>query len=323
MIQINLFNSSENQYRLPLVKAALHELCNIDSKNKQKIHLVAFFHQINLDEWINILNPVVQSGIMVSTVPLDTNDYTVKMQVVQQSTADYICKWDDDVFVNRYVWDYMIENVNQLDNSNISVIAPTLSNGMSSVELFIKDFLLDSEIKQVHDIFLRDNIDPNIFGCNYHKIYEYISNLKDWDGDAYWKLLDEHDPTTDKHVPWYYKIVKGVHPARFSYDYNMYIANHAIKNKDIVLQKQDYYLEQYITPYFCNNLFVSKKEFYINAQQLFFDHWDEGQLTLYAMQQNMAPAYIRNCYGIHMAYGCTTNQKEIEMYYLKNLFGQL
>lgn len=323
MIQINLFNSSENQYRLPLVKAALHELCNINNDNKQQIHLVAFFHQDNLDQWIEMLTPVVEHGINVSTVPLQTNDYALKMQVVQQTTADYICKWDDDVFINRYVWNYMIENVNQLNDSNISVIAPTLSNGMSSVELFIKDFLSADETKHVHDIFLRDNIDPNIFGCNYYKIYEYISNLQKWNGDAYWKLMDEHDPTLDRQVPWYYKIVKGVHPARFSYEYNMYVANHAIQNKDNILKKQDYYLDQYITPYFCNNLFITTRDFYLEAQKLFFDHWDEGQLTMYAMQQGKAPAYVRNCYGIHMAYGCTNNQKEIENYYLDNLFGQL
>jgi hypothetical protein len=323
MIQINLFNSSANQYRLPLVKCALQELSNITEENKQKIHLVAFFHEFNQNEWIQLLEPVVDSGIAVSTVPLQSDEYDLKMQVVQQSSAEYICKWDDDVFINHHVWNFMIENVNQLDDSNISVIAPTLSNGMSSVELFIKDFLTQSETEHVHSIFLQDNIDPNIFGCNYHSIREHILNLTSWDGDAYWKLIDEHDPTVSRNVPWYYKIVKGVHPARFSYDYNMFVANHAIQNKDVILQKQDYYLDQYITPYFCNNLFIANRDFYLNAQKLFFDHWDEGQLTMYAMQQQKSPAYIRNCYGIHMAYGCTNGQREIEEYYIKNLFEKL
>jgi hypothetical protein len=272
---------------------------------------------------MQLLIPVVESGVEVSTVSLHSDEYNLKMQVIQQSLADYICKWDDDVFINRYVWNFMIENVNQLDNSNISVIAPTLSNGMPSVELFIKDFLTQSETKHVHSIFIKDNIDANIFGCNYHSILEYISNLTSWDGDAYWELMDKHDPTISRNVPWYYKIAKGVHPARFSYDYNMFVANHAIQNSNIILQKQDYYLDQYITPYFCNNLFIANRDFYLNAQKLFFDNWDEGQLTMYAMQQQKSPAYIRNCYGIHMAYGCTKNQKEIEMHYLTNLFNTL
>jgi hypothetical protein len=323
MIQINLFNTSTNQYRLPLIKCALHELCNITKENKQKIHLVVFFHESNQNNWMQLLIPVVESGVEVSTVSLHSDEYNLKMQVIQQSLADYICKWDDDVFINRYVWNFMIENVNQLDNSNISVIAPTLSNGMPSVELFIKDFLTQSETKHVHSIFIKDNIDANIFGCNYHSILEYISNLTSWDGDAYWELMDKHDPTISRNVPWYYKIAKGVHPARFSYDYNMFVANHAIQNSNIILQKQDYYLDQYITPYFCNNLFIANRDFYLNAQKLFFDNWDEGQLTMYAMQQQKSPAYIRNCYGIHMAYGCTKNQKEIEMHYLTNLFNTL
>ena len=40
MIQIHLFNSSQNQYRIPLVKAALTELANIKQQNRDKIHLV-------------------------------------------------------------------------------------------------------------------------------------------------------------------------------------------------------------------------------------------------------------------------------------------
>ena len=135
--------------------------------------------------------------------------------------------------------------------------------------------------------------------------------------------MHSHNPTTDRNVPWYYTIVKGVHPARFSYDYNMFVANHAIQNKDLLLNKQEYYLDEYMTPYFCNNIFVTTAEFYKQAQELFNDHWDEGQLTMYANAQNKVPMYIRNCYGIHMAYGCTTRQNEIENHYIENLFKTL
>lgn len=323
MIQIHLFNSSKNEYRIPLVKAALAELSNIKLQNKDKIHLVVCCNILNESLFNELLIPVVQAGINVSMALLDSDDYVHKMNIIQQTQTEYICKWDDDVFISRYVWDYMIENVSILEDPNVSVLAPTLSNGMPTVELFIRDFLTKTEIEQVHSIFLRDNIDPNIFGCNYDLIYTYVNNSNIWDGDTYWNVMNEHNPTTNRNVPWYYKIVKGVHPARFSYDYNMFIANHAIHNKNLILDKQEYYLDQYITPYFCNNIFIAKTKFYLDAQSLFFDHWDEGQLTLLANQLGKSPIYVRNCYGIHMAYGCTDRQKEIETYYLTNLFEQL
>jgi hypothetical protein len=323
MIQIHLFNSSTNQYRIPLVRAALNELANIKIQNRDKIHLIVCCNVLNETTFNKILTPVLESGIEVSLALLDSDDYVHKMAIAQQTQTEYICKWDDDVFINRYIWDYMIENVNILNNPNISVLAPTLSNGMPSIELFIKDFLTESETKLVNEMFIRDNIDPNIFGCNYELVYNYISKLDSWNGDQYWEVIQSSNPTLNRNVPWFYSIVKGVHPGRFSYDYNMFIANHAIQNKNLILDKHEYYLDQYITPYFCNNIFIAKTKFYLDAQKLFFDHWDEGQLTLFANELGKSPIYVRNCYGIHMAYGCTKNQHQIEMHYLTKLFNTL
>lgn len=324
MIQINLFNSSENKYRLPLVKAALIELANIKEENKKEIQLYVYCHENDNDLWEEMLYPVVGAGIEAILASMPTDAYEHKMQVAQQTTTEYFCKWDDDVFINRHVWDYMIENRSILDDPTVSVLAPTLSNGMPSVELFIEDFLTEEEKQEVHRIFLKDNIDENIFGCNFQEVREYIENLEKWDGKEYWKLVDRVNPIKDKiGLPWYYTIVKGVHPARFSYDYNMFIAKHAVNKKEVVFNSSEFFLEKYITPYFCNNLFITRTDFYLQAQKVFFDNWDEGQLTMYANQTDKSPVYVRNCYGIHMAYGCTVKQKDIEKYYIDNLFNKI
>lgn len=324
MIQINLFNSSENKYRLPLVKAALKELASIKEDSKKEIQLYVYCHENDNELWEEILYPVVEAGIEATLASMPTDAYEHKMQVAQQTTTEYFCKWDDDVFVNRYVWDYMIENRGILNDPTVSVLAPTLSNGMPSVELFVEDFLTEQEKEDVHKIFLKDNIDPNIFGCNYSEVFDYIENLDTWNGEEYWKLVDRINPVKGREgLPWFYSIVKGVHPARFSYDYNMYIAKHASENKELILNNSELFLEKYLTPYFCNNLFIAKTEFYLEAQKVFFDNWDEGQLTMYANRTDKSPVYVRNCYGIHMAYGCTVKQKEIEKYYIDNLFSTL
>ena len=91
----------------------------------------------------------------------------------------------------------------------------------------------------------------------------------------------------------------------------------------VVTDKHDFRLEKYLTPYFCNNMFIAKTSYYKEALGLFNDGWDEGQLTMLANKTNKMPIYVRNCYGIHMAYGCTTRQHEIEDYYLENLFNKL
>jgi len=321
MIQINLFTSSDYKYRIPLVKAALREFMKIKPSNRALVRLCVYCHENDSKLWEELLYEVVVEGIDVTLANMPSDAYEHKMQVASQTTAEYFCKWDDDVFINRHVWDYMVENISILEDPSVSVIAPTLSNGMPTTELFIKDFLTKEETALVHKIFLKDNIDSQIFGCNYESIHKLVTTLSKWDGEEYWKAVDQINPIKDRiGLPWYYSIVKGVHPARFSYDYNMFAAKHAVANKELVLNSSEFYLTKYITPYFCNNLFIAKTDFYLEAQKLFFDHWDEGQLTMYANQIDKSPIYVGNCYGIHMAYGCTVNQKEIEQYYLDNLF---
>ena len=173
MIRIHLFNSLEKQYRIPLVKSALNELANIKKQNRNNIQLVVCCNVLKQETFNQILIPVVEAGIEVSLALFESDDYVHKMAIAQQTETEYICKWDDDVFISRHVWDFMIENVDVLHNTNVSVLAPTLSNGMPSIELFIKDFLTKSETKLVNEMFIRDNIDTNIFGCNYELIYEY------------------------------------------------------------------------------------------------------------------------------------------------------
>jgi hypothetical protein len=323
MIQINLFNSSESQYRLPLVKAALKEFSNIKSENKQKVHLVVYFHEKNEEVWNELLYPVIEAGIDVSVAAMPADTYMDKVTIATQSEYPYLCKWDDDVFINRYVWDFMIENVSVVDRPDVSVLAPTLSNGMPSLGLFIEDFLNEAETSKVHEIFLKDNVVPDIWGCNHHAVYNAVKNMDHWDDRKYWKLVDTNNPIKNTNHPWHMFLAKGLHPGRFSYDYNMFLAKHAENNIEKLLEPNDYFLDTYKAPYFCNNLFISTTEFFRESQKLFFNHWDEGQMTAYMNLLDQVPMFVRNCYGIQPAYGCTVNQKEIENYYISNIFEKL
>lgn len=325
MLQINLFTSSTNQSRLPLTKAALYELSNIDDHNKKQIELFIHHNIADEDLWSELAYPLAKSGISVTLVGLHTDTYLDKVRMAHQSTHKYTCKWDDDIYVNRDVWNYMIANRHIVDTPEISMLTPCLSNGMPSVDMFVEDFLNEEETEFAHKQFISDNIPPDIFGCNYEAVYDFIKNTSQWDGKAYWTKVSENDPTHNRSgLPWFYTIVKGVHPARFSYDFNMFLAKHAESNLDKLRRSPDLYLDTtYPTPYLCDNLFISTTQFYIDSQELFFDHWDEGQVNMLSQKRGQNIAYVRNCYGIHMAYGCTQRQKDIEKYYIDNVFTKM
>ena len=325
MIQINLFcGRDDSGRRLIITKAALHQLSSIYSYNKNKIKLFIYCDEKDYYIWETEAYKLVSCDIPTTIVSMPDNEYMSKLEVALQSECPYSCKWDNDVFLNKDIWNFLIENINVVNHPDISLLAPTLTNGMPTVELFIKDFFIENEKNLIGDIFIKDNILKDMFGCNYNDIIDYILSLEKWDGDRYWKVMDMHNPTIERNnLPWYYGIAKGIHPARFSFNYNMFVSNHAIKNLDLVLNSKKLYLSKYITPYFCNNIFLTKTDFWRESQKLFFDNWDEGQLTMLANKQNKTPIYVRNCYGIHMAYGCTDRQYEIEKNYTDNLFSKL
>lgn len=322
-VQVNLLTTSNDSYsgRLSSTKVALKEFYNIKDVNKSQIKLHLYCNESQEEHWTEILNEFIGGGIDTTVVSMVDDEYIRKVSHMQQTDCEYMCKWDDDVFINRHVWDYIIENIHVLDDSRYFAMSPIFTNGMPSVDLFVEDFLNEEQTQEVNKIFIKDGINPYIWGCDYASLNEQIKNLSEWDSRKYWRMVEEHDQALNRGLPWYFYVAKGVHPARYSFEYNKFIANFTIENSDKVFEKGNYYLDDnFFTPYFCNNLLVCRTDYYKQSQTEFFDHWDEGQLTTLARKTGKVPVYIRNSYGIHMAYGCTENQKEIEKLYTTELF---
>jgi hypothetical protein len=322
-LQINLLTTSNDSYsgRLASTKLALKEFYKIKTSNKTEIKFNIYCHISQEEQWESILNEVGNDGINTELILMSTDDYMEKVTHMKTTECEYMCKWDDDVFINRHVWDYIIENIEILNNEKYFAMSPIFTNGIPSVDLFIEDFLNEEETNHVSKIFRRDGIHSHIWGCDYTELNNQIKNLTPWDAKKYWEMVESHDQSLNRGLPWYFTIVKGVHPARFSFEYNTFIANFTVQNSDKVFEKGDYYLDDSVfTPYFCNNLFVCKTDYYRQSQTEFFDHWDEGQLTTLARKTGKVPLYIRNSYGVHMAYGCTERQKDIEHLYTTEFF---
>lgn len=317
-LQVNLFTSSANaseNYKLREIatKAALSEFFKITDSNKHKVKLVIHCTESCADIWTNFVENNSDSLLETFLAIVPNDDYIHKVNLAFQTECEYSCKWDDDCFINRYVWDYMIENLDVLSDDVHSVMVPTFSNGIPSVDFFLQDSNSDELRDAAYKIFLEDKVTENIFHCNYGSVNRNIESMQVWDSVSHWKFIDDH----------YKGKPMGIHPARFSYRYNKLIAEYISNNPELVLSKKELYLErEFHTPYFCNNIFIAKSQFYRDSQKLYFDHWDEAQLNDLSKQRGMTPVIVRNCFGIHMAYGCTTNQREIEKYYRDNFYSK-
>lgn len=321
MIQINLFTSTQG--RIPFTKFALNEFTKITPESKEKVTFHVYFNKSLKDIWVEEFTQEKYSDIDVVLHVLDSDEYILKPPLAHETTAEFSCKWDEDVLIGAPTWDYLIANIDIFNKDvTASVLAPLLTNGIPSVDIFMRDLLTLEEREIANQMFLKEGVKNvlDIWGCDYRKLQAFIETMSVWDPETYWKFIESFNPIeTRPHLPSNYKWAKGVHPARFSYDFNMFIADKILAHKDKLFGTNDFYMEARETAYFCNNIFFTKTNFWRESFAILRDGYDEGQLTIMAKMRGMKPVYVRNSFGIHMAYGCTTRQKEIEDYYIKQL----
>ena len=314
-LQINLFSSTHRGYRFPFTVKMMSELQNVIHKDKLKICIHAEEPVINSwKEYFSLNSPKVETYY----IQYPNSDYMSRVHNAQETDCKYSCKLDDDVLVSHHVLDYILENLNKISFDH-PIIAPILTNGMPSTYFFIEDFLNDQDKKIVNDIFLNTSIE-NHFHVDYSEIDKKVKSMKEWNDKEYWEFVASADTKWDKkNLPWYFFIVRGIHPARLSYEYNKFIAEKIFENKDKFFGKNNYSLETYVTPYFTNNMFVCETNYWKETSKMFDDGFDEGQLSVRMMMDNSSILYIRNGFGIHMAYGMTHNSLNLERMYIENL----
>lgn len=316
-LQINLFSCGHRMYRFPFTVKMVNEIANI--QNLDKIRLCIHAEAPVIEAWKRHFQ-INKNNFDIRLYEYKDSNYLNRVHTAQQTEFEYSCKLDDDVVISRHVWDYIIESLDLISDEH-PIISPILTNGIPNVELFVRDFLNKNDQQIAHDIFLKSRIPVNQWGLDYTSINDKINKMSSWDGREYWDFVSVADTKWDVlPVPWHYFTVRGVHPARFSFEYNMFIAQKIFENKDKFFGKNEYSLETYPAPYFTNNMFVSKTNFWKHSLNSFEeDGWDEGHLSLRMMMDKSSILYVKNGFGIHMAYGMTENAHIIEKTYIENL----
>ena len=322
-LQINLYSCSSKNSRFKFSTRIMDELCEIKNKDKVVVCIHAEPELLNLwSQYFSDKNVDFELNIYQHQNPW----YLARTYTALQTPCKYTCKVDDDALISRHVWDYMIENLDKLSEKN-PIIAPIFTNGIPSAELFAEDFLDGDDLEKLYELFLSGRIAVNQWGLDYSEVNDKIASMEKWDGREYWDYMEtadtkwqtQVDPSTGELIPWSYFQVRGVHPARFSKEINMFLADVIIKNKEKFFDKNEYWLEEYPAPHWTNNIVVATTDFWIKSLPIHNDGWDEGNMNLRMLMDESRVLYVRNGFGIHMAYGMTEGQAEIERYYTENL----
>ena len=317
ILQVNIL--VHNTDRLNFTIRTIDEIKKI--KNKRGVIIVICFsnnHESHI--WQEISSKLIDSGLSSIAVCVDKTDeiglnYMNKIKYLINSEYRYSCSMDDDILISSYLWDYIIDNLEILDDEKNLFVAPLISNGIPSVDLFIDDFCTVDERESLHSTFINTKIE-NLWGANYEVLNRERST---WGMDFYddVRKIDHH--------------YKGIHPVRVSIDAHNKLAEYICKDSKKLLAENEYSMDVLKFPYFCNSFYFIKTETWkkiIEDESLFRDPYDEVPLNLYMEKNNLNMVFIRNGFCLHMAYNTINTpeknyQKEIEKYYQLNLIDNI
>jgi len=304
-IQVNLL---AHYNREEFFKYVLHYLLKIKDENKEKLKFV-ILNSTNDVYWDAIIYILNNNGIETIKNSVGAS-YMPKINKSIETDIKYSCSMDDDILINNYLWDYMIENIEILDEDKNLFLAPLISNGIPSVDEFIEDFMNDDNKKEMYDIFKNKKME-NMWGATYTSLNKHTIESSEWNHLNFYEEVSR--------INHYYK---GIHPVRPSYPAQMKLAEIIMSNYTKFEEKGEYKLDFMKRPYFCNSFYFIRTDVWkkiILDPSLFVDPYDEVPLNLYKDRHDLNMVFIRNGFCIHMAYNTIGEQKLIERFYLTKL----
>lgn len=285
-----------------------------ESKKKEDWTLTVLTHSDDVEFYKNELQNVTINYNIIR-VPND-NNYLLKVnsaiELACQNNIPYIMKCDNDIFLKAQTLDYMIDNLELLNDSKHLTLGPVLTSGIPGVEYFCDEFLDEAAQKHIKQLFLNTQFDDS-HGATYTGLNKYTINASEWNKTDYFNGVKE--------LAHYYK---GLHPIRVNYESIHFLNNYIINNKERFMK--DYELDiikDDNSPYLCNSIFCVKTETYktiVCDSTLYVDDFEEVPLNKYAWKNNMNHLFVKNGFAIHMYYNWTPNHNVYEKQFIDNFF---
>ena len=235
------------------------------------------------------------------------------LQFTESYEIPYIMKHDNDIILGAPLYDYLFENLSVLEDEKNIVLTPTLTTGIPTCDLFMKDYLTTEEQKHVSDLFKEYRFGP-LWGTDYTSLNTYTvdSPLTAWDSSEFYKGVHK--------IPHHYK---GIHPVRMHERAILTLNEYVIKYKDRILSKDEYSLDfDSESTYFCDSIFCIKRSVYetfLNKRELYVDPFDEVPLNKWRDMNKLNYVIVRKGTAIHFMYNCIDNYLYHEKRFIDSL----
>jgi hypothetical protein len=222
----------------------------------------------------------------------------------------YILKYDNDIIMPIYTLDFILSNLDKLNDDDVATISPTITTGIPSVEYFIDDFIDSDTAMLIREEFKKCvfHVQPNVMDYRPLNICT-IEKMGKWDCAYYFNTMNAYiDSLPDNGGGRTYnnfcKFYKGIHPIRHGFG-NKLINDYIIDNKVKFFEKKECSFIKDTSPYLCDMCFVIKTVNYdalINKENLIVDGCDEVPVNRFAWNHNKKHYIIKGGYTIHITY---------------------
>ena len=231
----------------------------------------------------------------------------------ESNNYPYVMKCDNDIFIKAETLDYMIDNLELLENGNHLTIGPVLTSGIPGIEYFKEQFLDNESQKQLESLFLKTTFQDNYCGANYAFLNKNTIQSNEWNKNNFFENV--------KSMNHYYK---GIHPIRVNEESLQFLNDYIIKHKERFLKSYEMELiDNDNSPYLCNSIFCIKTDTYkkiVTDNSLYVDSFEEVPLNKYCWNNNMNHLFVKNGFAIHMYYNWKNNHIEYEKQFCHNFF---
>src|SRR6056300_1203927 len=129
-IQINLLPHHPKRFNFTVKN--LEYLSKIKKEYKSRIKLNIYTDK-NISSWKLVSDDLNNKGI--KSYLINKGGYLPKIHDAVNTDCKYSCSIDEDVLMSEHSWNSLIENLHVLDDENILLLSPLITNGIPTTEL--------------------------------------------------------------------------------------------------------------------------------------------------------------------------------------------
>ena len=285
-----------------------------ESSIKDEWKLIILTHDDDINFYKNILksSKINHDEFLFSNDNNYLNKVNFAINHAKDNECKYMMKCDNDIFMRGRTLDYMINNLELLDNDTNLTLGPVLSSGIPCVEYFMSDFLSNEQQTTLKNKLITTKF-TDIWGAKYTSLNKFTIESHLWDGRAF---LDAVKSLTHHY--------KGIHPIRINLDAISYLNSCIIENKDKFYADSELsIIADNTSPYLCNSVFCIKTSTYetlVNDKTLYVDCYEEVPLNKYGWKNNTTHLFVKNGVAIHPYYNTFPNNRSYEEKFCSEFF---